>query len=107
MMAKGVFMYLDGDDVKALVLAIQSNFPDAELVCEVFNSRWLGPSWKPLFTIKLQRELHLGPEATFNFGIRDGQELESWHPGFKFLDEWSYFDEPEPKLGDDARNGAN
>jgi len=36
---------------------------------------------------------------TYHFGIQDGQELESWHEGIEFLDEWSYFDEPEKKLG--------
>ena len=98
-MAEGVFMYLDGDDVKTLVLALQSNFPGAELVCEVFNSRWLHSFWQPMFKIKMQRELHLGPDAMFNSGIRDSLDLASWHPGIEFLDEWSYLDEPEPKLG--------
>lgn len=98
-MAEGVFMYLNGDDVKSLVLALQSTFPGAELVCEVFNSFWLHSFLKPMINVKLQRELHLGPDVTFSFGIRNSRELGSWHPGIEFLDEWSYFDEPEPKLG--------
>ena len=36
--AEGVFMYLHREDVKSLVLELQSEFPGSELVCEVFNS---------------------------------------------------------------------
>ena len=50
-------------------------------------------------TVKLQRELHLGQEATFNFGIKDARDLEQWHSGIKVLDEWFYVDEPEKKIG--------
>ncbi len=25
--------------------------------------------------------------------------MESWHTGLEFLDDWTYIDEPEPKLG--------
>ena len=34
-MAEGVFMYLDGEKVKELILKLQSRFPGSELVCEV------------------------------------------------------------------------
>lgn len=97
--AEGVFMYLDPSDVKSLVLKLQSKFPGSELVCEVFNSFWLQKPLKGLIDFKLQRELHLGPGATFNFGIRDSKEMEKWHPGIKLVDDWSYFDESEEKLG--------
>jgi hypothetical protein len=43
--------------------------------------------------------LHLEKYATFHFGIRDSNEMEEWHDGIEFLDEWSYFDSEEKKLG--------
>ncbi len=92
-------MYLQPPDVKLLVLTLQAKFPGAELVCEMFNSFWLQKSLQWIIEAKLQRELHLGKEATFNFGIKDGRDLEQWHDDIKFLDEWSYVDEPEKKLG--------
>jgi methyltransferase (TIGR00027 family) len=98
-MAEGVFMYLDGKDVQSLVLKIQEKFPGSELVCEVFNSLWLSPLLKKMLDFKMQRELHLGKDATFRSGIRDGREMEQWHSGIQFLDEWSYFDAEEKKLG--------
>jgi hypothetical protein len=35
----------------------------------------------------------------FRSGIRDGREIEQWQSGVQFLDEWSYFDSEEEKLG--------
>jgi O-methyltransferase involved in polyketide biosynthesis len=98
-MAEGVFMYLDGDDVRSLVLEIKKTFPGSELVCEVENSFWLGPLTKKVFEYKLQRQCYLGTGAMFRSGIRDSREMEQWESGIQFLDEWSYFDSDEKKLG--------
>lgn len=97
--AEGVFMYLHQEDVQSLILKLQSEFSGSELVCEVFNSLWLKKPLKKIMDFKMQKELHLGKDATFNFGIRDSKEMEEWHEGIEFLDEWSYFDSEEKKLG--------
>lgn len=47
----------------------------------------------------MQKQLYLGKDATFNFGIRDSKEMEEWNPGINLLDDWSYFDSQEKKLG--------
>lgn len=98
-MAEGVFMYLDQEDVHSLILKLQSEFPGSELVCEVFNSLWLRKPLKSLMNYKMQHQLHMGKDATFHFGIRDSKEMEKWHAGIQFLDDWSYFDSEEKKLG--------
>jgi O-methyltransferase involved in polyketide biosynthesis len=98
-MAEGVFMYLDGKDVRSLVLEIQKRFPGSELVCEVVNSVWLRSPLKKMLDYKMQRQVHIGKDAMFRSGIRDGREMEQWHAGIQFLDEWSYFDSKEEKLG--------
>jgi O-methyltransferase involved in polyketide biosynthesis len=98
-MAEGVFMYLDGNDVRSLVLEIKKTFPGSELVCEVVNSVWLIPPLKKMLEYKLQHQVHLGKDAMFRSGIRDGREMERWQSGIQFLDEWSYFDSEEEKLG--------
>ena len=92
-------MYLDGEDVRSLVLKIQETFPGSELVCEVVNSLWLRFPLKKILEFKLRREVHMGRDAMFRSGIRDGREMEQWHSGIQFLDEWSYFDSDEEKLG--------
>ncbi len=98
-LAEGLFMYLDGDKVKDLILTLQARFPGSELVCEVVNERWLKGAAGRILRFKLQKEAKLGGNADFQFGIPDGRALESWNPGIQFLDEWSYFDSMHPKLG--------
>lgn len=98
-MAEGVFMYLNREDMQSLILKLQSEFSGSELVCEVFNSLWLKKPLKKMMDFKMQKELHLGKDATFHFGIHDSKEMEEWHEGIEFLDDWSYFDSKEKKLG--------
>jgi methyltransferase (TIGR00027 family) len=98
-LAEGVFMYLHQEEVQSLILKLQSEFPGTELVCEVVNSLWLTKPLKKIMNFKMQKELHLGKDATFHFGIRDSQEMEEWHTGIELLDDWSYFDSEEKKLG--------
>jgi len=98
-MAEGVFMYLHREDVQSLILKLQSKFSGSELVCEVFNSIWLKKPLKKIMDFKMQKELHLGKDATFHFGIRNSKEIEEWHDGIELLDDWSYFDSDEKKLG--------
>jgi len=97
--AEGVFPYLHTAEVKALVLKLQAEFPGSEFVCEVFNALWLAKPWKRMIDFKMQRELHMGQGVTFNFGIRDSQEMEQWNSDLEFLDDWTCLDEPEPKIG--------
>ena len=98
-LAEGVFMYLEPARVQALFVDLANRFPGSEMVCEVVNSRWLTKTMEPLIRSKMQRQLGMGEDATFKFGIRDGHEPESWSKGIHFLDEWSYFDSKHPKLG--------
>lgn len=98
-LAEGLFMYLPPDEVRALVLALQAHCPGSELVFETVNSTWLRPALRWLIDVKLRQQLGLGKEAKFLFGIRDGHEPETWGPGIRLLEEWSYFDEDEPRIG--------
>jgi O-methyltransferase involved in polyketide biosynthesis len=98
-MAEGVFMYLPADKVKGLVLKLQERFPGSELVCEVVSSRWLEWPFRTLVDFKLRRQLHLGEGAVYQSGISDSREMEAWNKGIEFLDDWSYLDSYDGKLG--------
>jgi O-methyltransferase involved in polyketide biosynthesis len=98
-LAEGVLMYLDGDKVKDLILKLQSRFPNAELVCEVVTDLFTRKPWNKIVALKMNKELGVGKEAAFIFGIRNSHELETWHSDIEFLDEWSYFDSEHPRLG--------
>ena len=98
-MAEGVFMYLDGEKVKDLVLQLQSRFPRSELVCEVVAEFFTRKPWNKMVAVKLNRQLGVGRDAAFVFGIRNSRELETWNSGIEYLDDWSYFDSGHPRLG--------
>jgi len=97
-LAEGVFMYLDADKVEELVLKLQSSFPGAELVCEVTNSLFTRPPWNKMVGMKMQH-YQVSKDAIFHFGLSDSREMETWHEGIQFLEDWSYFDTHHPRLG--------
>ena len=100
-LAEGVFMYFTEAQVKSLVLTLRDHFPGAELVFD---------GWRPF-------EIWIGNFALrglLHWGFWRGQELEAWvapsaslwvapsaslRAGpIRLLDEWGYFDRPEPRL---------
>jgi methyltransferase (TIGR00027 family) len=98
-MAEGVFMYLDGEKIKDLVLRLQSCFPGSELVCEVVTEFFTRKPWKKVVALKMNTQLGVGKNAAFTFGLKNSREMESWHSGIEYLDDWSYFDTRHPRLG--------
>ncbi|MBN1874296.1 MAG: class I SAM-dependent methyltransferase [Anaerolineae bacterium] len=84
-LVEGVFMYFEEVQVKMLVLTLRDYFPGAELVFD---------AWRP-FEIWMGN-LVLG--GLLRWGLWRGQELERWGDGIRQLDEWGYFDRPEPRL---------
>jgi len=95
LVAEGVFMYCKEQDVKYLFLVLQEKLPNSEIVCEVFNSKWLKGWRKKTMNFKLKKELKLGEETSFQFGIPDSNEIETWNKGLKLIDDWSYIDSEE------------
>jgi O-methyltransferase involved in polyketide biosynthesis len=89
-LAETVFVYFTEAQVKSLVLALRDHFPGAELVFD---------GWKPyevwLANRYLSKSLFAG---LMRWGLREGRELESWGEGIRLLDEWGFFDQPEPRL---------
>jgi O-methyltransferase involved in polyketide biosynthesis len=98
-LAEGLFMYLYEDDVINLIVRLQKNFPGCELVGEVVNVYIVNMLKRRIWRRKFQRDYHLGKEVTFHFGVHDGGEFERWNERITFLDEWTYFDDTDNKLG--------
>ena len=90
-LAEGVLPYFEEAQVKELVLLVKEQFPGAELVCDAMTP----------FMIRLDNlALRFSKiSARLRWGLRHGRDLESWGEGIRLLDEWFYFDRPEPRLG--------
>lgn len=98
-LAEGLFMYLHEADVKSLILKLHAEFPGSELVCEVANEYIVRLMRGRFAKGKFRRQFHVSEDIVYNFGIAKSDELEEWESGIEYLDEWTYFDEPEKKLG--------
>jgi O-methyltransferase involved in polyketide biosynthesis len=88
--AETVFVYFTEAQVKSLVLTLRDHFPGAELVFD---------GWRPF-------EVWLGNRYLSNsyfaglmrWGFWHGQEIEGWGDDIHLLDEWGFFDQPEPRM---------
>ncbi len=89
-LAEGVLMYFEEAQVKSLVLMLRDHFPGAELVFDAFSPYLIRANNLRMAISKFGVRYH--------WGLRRGQELEKWGEGIRLLDEWGYFDEPEPRL---------
>jgi O-methyltransferase involved in polyketide biosynthesis len=98
-LAEGVFMYLTETDVKELFSRIQIELDHAEIVCEVTNRYWVNKMNNPWVKWKFRRRLGMTEGSVFSFGVPDSRYFERWSQKYEFLDEWTYFDDREKKLG--------
>jgi O-methyltransferase involved in polyketide biosynthesis len=98
-LAEGVLMYLTEPDVKTLLAMINRELPGAEIVCEVTNRYWVDKMKSRYMQWKFNRQLGMTGGAVFTFGIPDSRYFEEWSEDYHFLDEWTYFDDKEKKLG--------
>jgi len=90
-LAEGVLPYFEEAQVKDLVLLLKARFPGAELVCDAMTPPMIWMHNLKLIFSKISARLH--------WGLKHGGDLESWEVGIHLLDEWFYFDRPEPRLG--------
>jgi len=89
-LAETVFVYFIEAQVKSLVLTLRDHFPGAELVFD---------GWRPFEVWLGNRYLSNSPFAgLMQWSFWRGQEIEGWGDGIHLLDEWGFFDQPEPRL---------
>jgi len=95
LLAEGVFMYCEPIDVKNLFHELHKRFSNPEIVLEVFNSKWL-TGWRgKMMAFRMKKELKLGEDTVFKFGIADSDEIENWNSDYRLIQDWSYLDEEE------------
>ena len=89
-LAETVFVYFIEAQVKSLVLTLRDRFPGAELVLDGWRQFeiWVGNRY--LFPSKFA--------GLMQWGLWNGREIEGWGDGIHLLDEWGFFDRPEPRL---------
>jgi O-methyltransferase involved in polyketide biosynthesis len=89
-LAETVFVYFIQAQVKSLVLTLRDHFPGAELVFD---------GWRPFEIWLSNRYLSKSQFAgLMHWGFWHGQEIEDWGTGIHLLDDWGFFEQPEPRL---------
>lgn len=89
-LAEGVFPYFEEAQVKSLFLTLRDCFPGAELVCDAHSPFVIRTDNLQLAFSKVS--------ARLRWGLKHGKDVESWGDGLVLLDEWFYFDDPEPRM---------
>ena len=88
--AEGLLMYLDEEDVRRLFLQLRQSFPNCRLVADVFSRLTARTA------IKHASLKQTG--ATLGWGIDDPHEIETWAPGIRLLEEWFFSQDPDLHL---------
>lgn len=97
--AEGVFMYLEEKTVREILSKIASVFPGSVIVFEVVNTYIARRMKNPYIRWKFRRQLGFSEDSLYRSGISSSRDVEAWGPGFTCLEEWTYFDDREPRLG--------
>lgn len=95
LIAEGLFMYLPKNEVITLFNYLTEKFSRSQIVMEVVTDKYTSGIWKKIVTMKMRHETGFIAGSSFNFGIKDAFELESYGSGLKIIDEWSYFEDKD------------
>ena len=86
-------------DVKELFNSVHKELGNTEIVCEVANRYWVNKMNNSWMKWKFEHQLGMTGGTVFTFGVPDSRYFERWNHNFKFIDEWTYFDDHTGKLG--------
>jgi len=100
LIAEGLFMYLPKDDIINLFKIISNRFYHSQIVLEVATEKYTRGLWKKIVEMKIKRILGLDAGSSYNFGVRQSRDIESYSNGIKIIDEWSYLEDDDirPKI---------
>jgi O-methyltransferase involved in polyketide biosynthesis len=89
-LSEGVLVYFTEAQVKGLALALKERFPGCELVTD-------GMTPFVMFMDNFQLAFSK-MKARMRWSMKNPHDLESWGEGIRLLDEWYYFNTPEPRM---------
>jgi methyltransferase (TIGR00027 family) len=92
-LAEGLLMYLPPDDVKSLIKKISEKFSRSQFVIEVVKEKYTRGLWKKMVERKMRRSAGSSAGSSFNFGVKNAKEIESYGNNIKVLEEWSYLED--------------
>lgn len=94
-LAEGLFMYLPEKDVVRLFKRLAKTFSKSQIVFEIVAKKYTKGFGKKIVESKMKRNSGTEAGASFNFGIKDAKDIESYARNIEVMEEWSYFEEPD------------
>lgn len=84
--AEGLLMYIPGEEVKRLFLALQKKFPGYRIIADAFSTLAAKSATRHTSLNKTGASLH--------WGVDDPKEVESWGKGIHLIEEWFFSKDP-------------
>jgi len=84
--AEGFLMYFNEDNVRNLINKLVNSFVDAEMLLEIIPESLVKQNEKQDL---IQNQYQI--KAKFNWGIKNGKQLEKFNNKIKFIEEFHYF----------------
>jgi methyltransferase (TIGR00027 family) len=94
-LAEGLLMYLPQAEVVGLFNKLAETFSKSEIVFEVVNQKYTQGLWKKSVESKMKRNLGSDAGTSYQFGVREAREVETYNPAIKVVEEWSYFEDED------------
>ncbi|MFX0016009.1 MAG: class I SAM-dependent methyltransferase [Promethearchaeota archaeon] len=89
--AEAVLMYLPKTDVQSLFQKLSISFPNAEIIFDVYTNFMVKEANKNIGLKEFQAE--------FKWGVNDLHDIEKWAPKLRLINEWSFFNNKEARVG--------
>jgi O-methyltransferase involved in polyketide biosynthesis len=96
---EGLFMYLDETKAKELIVTLRNRFPTSEFLVEMARKYWVNKMNSAYLKWKFKHQLGFSEDSMFRFGIDSASDIEILDQNIRLMDEWSYFDDREKRLG--------
>jgi methyltransferase (TIGR00027 family) len=93
LIAEDLFMYLPKVEVISLFKTFSERFFNSQIVLEVIAEKYTRGIWKKMVEMKMKQETGFDAGSSYNFGVKNAIELESYGTGIKVIDEWSYVED--------------
>jgi methyltransferase (TIGR00027 family) len=94
-LAEGLLMYLPEKEVIRILKKIADSFSDSQILLEVVHRKYTKGFRKKMVESKMKRRSGTEAGDSYQFGMKEGREIESYASTFRLIDEWSYFEDPD------------
>lgn len=94
-LAEGLLMYLPRPAVIDLFNKLTTSFQNSQFVFEVVHERYTKGLWKRGVEGRMKRRLGSDAGSSYQFGVRQAQDIESLANNIRVVEEWSYFEDED------------